>query len=216
MARLHAATMATKQRKHAGWSVRSYLIALACCCVLPIALVAGFFALHLVQDAVEHERADFQSRLYLLREGVDRRIEATIRVLQSLATSPALRSGDFDGFRRSAAETAQSLGLLVILLSDGSGRQLVNTRAKPGEAIPPRAHPETQQRVLATGEPQVSDLYPATIDQRPVISIEVPVRIDGRIRYVLSTGVEPRYLSALLEAYVPDGFIGSIVDRNAS
>ena len=104
MARLHAATMATKQRKHAGWSVRSYLIALACCCVLPIALVAGFFALHLVQDAVEHERADFQSRLYLLREGVDRRIEATIRVLQSLATSPALRSGDFEGFRRSAAE----------------------------------------------------------------------------------------------------------------
>jgi PAS domain S-box-containing protein len=197
-----------------SWSVRAYLIALACCCTLPIAVVAGFFALHLVQDAVERERTDFNSRLYLLREAVDRRIEATIRVLQSLATSPALRSGDFDGFRQSAAETARSLGVLVIVLSDDTGRQLVNTRVTPGAAIPPRAHLEAQQRVLATGEPQVSDLYPASVDRRPVISIEVPVRIDGGIRYVLSTGIEPRYLSALLDDYVPDDIIGSIVDRN--
>src|SRR5689334_17736501 len=198
----------------ASWSVRAYLIALALCCTLPIALVAGFFALHLVEDAVERERADFQNRLYFLREGVDRRIEATISVLQSLATSPALRNGDFEAFRQSAAETASSLGVLVILLSDDTGRQLVNTRAKAGEPIPPRAHPEAQARALATGEPQVSDLYPATIDQRPVISIEVPVRIDGQIRYVLATGVEPRYFSAILSEYVPEGFIGSVIDRN--
>jgi len=197
-----------------SWSVKSYMIALALCCIVPVASVAGFFALHLVQDTIERERSDFKSRLYLLREAVDRRVDATIRVLQSLATSPSLRNEDFESFRRSAAETAQSLGVLVILLSDETGRQLVNTRAKAGAAIPPRAHREAQERVLATGEPQVSDLYQATIDQRPVISIEVPVRIDGQIRYVLSTGIEPQYLSALLKDYVPDGFIGSIVDRN--
>ena len=33
------------------------------------------------------------------------------------------------------------------------------------------AHLQARERVLATGEPQVSDLYPASIDQRPVISI---------------------------------------------
>lgn len=207
--------MATRVEPAArSWSVKSYLIALALACTLPIAVVAGWFALHLVQDAVEAERADVTSRLYLLRHAVDQRIDTTISVLQSLATSPALRKGDFEAFRQSAAETAQTLGVLVILLSDETGRQLVNTRARPGEPVPPRAHPEAQQRVLATGEPQVSDLYAATIDQRPVISIEVPVRIDGQIRYVLSTGVEPKYLSAFMKDYVPEGFIGSIIDRN--
>jgi PAS domain S-box-containing protein len=207
--------MAAKlKRGRPSWSVKAYLIALALCCTLPIALVAGFFALHLVQNAVDRERSDFRSRLYLLREAVDQRIDGTISVLQSLATSPALRNGDFDAFRESASETARSLGVLVILLSDDTGRQLVNTRATVGAAIPPRAHPEAQQRVLATGQPQISDLYAATIDQRPVISIEVPVPIENRIRYVLSAGVEPQYLSALLKQYVPDGFIGSIIDGN--
>ncbi len=197
-----------------SWSVRTYLIALALCCTLPVALVAGFFALHLVQDTVERERADFRSRLHLLREAVDQRIDSSIHVLQSLATSPSLRSGDLGSFRESAAETARSLGVLVIVLSDREGHQLVNTRAAANGTIPPRAHLEAQARVVATGEPQVSDLYQATIDQRPVVSIEVPVRIDGEIRYVLAAGLEPRHLSAMLKDYVPDGFIGSIIDRN--
>jgi PAS domain S-box-containing protein len=197
-----------------SWSVKSYLIALAICCAVPIALVAGFFAVHAVEDAAERTRSDFKARLYLLRDAVDERINTTIRVLESLATSPALRTGDFEAFRQSALETARSLGVLTIVLSDATGRQLVNTRAQLGTAIPARAHVETQERVLATGEPQVSDLYEATIDQRPVISVEVPVRIDGQIRYVLSMGIEPQYLSALLSDYVPDGFIGSIIDRN--
>ncbi len=204
----------TAKATDASWSVKSYLIVLAFCCTVPIAAVAGFFALHLVQDGVEEDRADFKNRLYLLREAVDQRIDASIRVLQALATSPSLRTGDFDAFRQSAAETARSLGLLVILLSDPDGRQLVNTRAPAGASVPARAHLEAQERVLVTGEPQVSDLYQATIDQRPVISIEAPVRIDGEIRYVLSAGFEPNYLSALLKDYVPDGFIGSIIDRN--
>jgi PAS domain S-box-containing protein len=199
---------------HRTWSVRWYLIVLALCCTIPIAVVAGLFALHLVQDAVERERSLVTSRLYLLRDAVDQRIEASVRVLQSLATSPALRNGDFEGFRRSASETAQSFGALTIVLSDVTGRQLVNTRAALGQAVASRAHLETQERVLATGEPQVSDLYPATIDQRPVMTVEVPVRIDGEIRYVLSMGLEPQYLSALMKDYVPNGFIGAIIDRN--
>jgi PAS domain S-box-containing protein len=187
---------------------------LALCCTVPITVVAGLFALHLVQDAVERERSMVTSRLYLLRDAVDQRIEASVRVLQSLATSPALRNGDFEGFRRSASETAQSFGALTIVLSDLIGQQLVNTRAALGQAVASRAHLETQERVLATGKPQVSDLYPATIDQRPVMTVEVPVRIDGEIRYILSMGLEPEYLSALMKDYVPNGLIGAIIDRN--
>jgi PAS domain S-box-containing protein len=207
--------MSTKRRvAKTSWSVGSYLVALALCCTLPVTIVAAFLALNFVRAAVERERSFIESRLYLLRDAVDQRIELAVRVLESLATSPSLQTGDFDAFRVSAAETARSLGVLVIVLSDGTGRQLVNTRAPLSQPVPPRAHLEAQDRVLATGEPQVSDLYKATLDQRPVITVEVPVRVEGKIRYILSMGVEPGYLSTLMKNYVPPGFIGAIVDRN--
>lgn len=179
-----------------------------------MALAAGLFAVHVVHDQVDHERAAFVSRLHLLREAVDSRLNATQIVLQSLSTSPSLRRGDLGAFRTSALETAKLVNALVIVLSDAEGRQLVNTRAPEGGPVPPRAHPEAQERALALGAPQVSDLYAATIDQRPVISIEVPVFIEGQPRYVLAAGIETRSLSETLAQYVPAGFIGSIIDRN--
>lgn len=46
-----------------------------------------------------------------------------------------------------------------------------------------------------------------------MITVEVPVRIEGEIKYVFGDGVEPKYLSALVNDYVPAGVVGSIVDR---
>lgn len=206
----------TSVKKATGrsWSVRSYLVALALCCTVPVAAVTGLLALHLVRDAVERQRSDVENRLFLLRDGVDQRIETIIRVLQAMATARSLQRGDFAAFGASASRTAKLLGVLTIVLADRDGGQLVNTRAPAGGRIPPRAHLEAQERVLATGEPQVSNLYYATIDQRPVISVEVPVSFEGEIRYVLTAGIEPQYLSALMRDFVPAGFIGSIIDRN--
>jgi hypothetical protein len=73
---------------------------------------------------------------------------------------------------------------------------------------------DAQKRVLASGLPQVSDLVAATVDASPIITVEVPVEIDGQIRYVLTTALSPDSLAGLLRSYVPDGWIASIIDRN--
>lgn len=198
---------------HREWSVKTYLAVLGLACALPVALLAGFFAYHVVSDAATARRADLDARLNLLRDGVDRRIGSAIRVLQVLADAPSLRQGRMEDFRIYASDTAKALGALVIVLADPEGRQLVNTREPVGITAPPRRDLTTQDKVLATGRPQVSDLYHATIDGRPVITVEVPVPIDGEIKYVLAMGLEPKYLSALMNDYVPAGVVGSIVDR---
>ena len=59
----------------------------------------------------------------------------------------------------------------------------------------------------------MSDLSHTTAEGLPFISVEVPVRVGGAIRYVLAVGLLPQYLSALMDAYVPSGIIGSIIDR---
>lgn len=195
------------------WSVRTYLAMLGLACALPVALLAGFFAYHVVSDASDARRADLEARLNLLRDGVDQRIGSAIRVLQVLASAPSLRQGRMEDFWVYASDAAKSMGALVIVVADPEGRQLVNTREPVGTTAPSRGDLTTQNKVLASGRPQVSDLYHATIDGRPVITVEVPVGIDGEIKYVLVMGLEPKYLSALMNEYVPAGVVGSIVDR---
>jgi PAS domain S-box-containing protein len=197
-----------------GWSIRAYLLALALASTLPIAVVAGFFAYNLVSDSSQKVRADFQSRLYLFRNGIELRIANVIEDAELLARSPALKRGDFNEFRRYATDIVQMIGAFAVVLADRDGQELVNTREPAGAPPRRRRYGETMKRVFATGQAQVSDLSISSADGLPFISIEVPVRIGGEIRYVIALGLPPRYLSAMMDEYVPQGMIGSIVDRN--
>jgi len=201
------------ERTRRGWSIKAYLIALALSSTLPMAIAAGFFAYHLVSASSQNTRLEFEDRLRLLRNGIEMRIDNVIEDLEILARSPSLQDGRLSDFRRNASEAVKLIGAVAIVLTDLEGRQLVNTRQPPGTPLPPRADLETLKRVLATGRPQVSDLSRTTADRLPFISVEVPVRVDGAIRYVLAVGLLPQYLSGLMDAYVPAGIIGSIIDR---
>ncbi|MEA3022156.1 MAG: hypothetical protein QOK01_1008 [Alphaproteobacteria bacterium] len=196
-----------------GWSIKAYLIALALSSTLPIAIAAGFFAYHLVSASSQNTRLEFEDRLRLLRNGIEMRIDNVIEDLEILARSPALQDGRLSDFRQHASEAGKLMSAVAIVLTDLEGRQLVNTRQPLGAPLPPRNDLETLKRVLATGRPQVSDLSRTTADGLPFISVEVPVHVDGGVRYVLAVGLLPQYLSGLMDAYVPAGIIGSIIDR---
>jgi len=197
-----------------GWSIKAYLVALALSSTLPIAIAAGFFAYHLVSASSQNTRTEFEDRLRLLRNAIEMRIDNVIEDLEILARSPALQEDRLSDFRQHASEAARLIGAIAIVLTDREGRQLVNTRQPPGTPLPPRANLDALKRVLETGRPQVSDLIRASVDGLPIITVDVPVRAnDGGIRYVLAVGLLPQYLSALMDASVPAGIIGSIVDR---
>jgi PAS domain S-box-containing protein len=196
-----------------GWSIRAHLVALALASTLPIAVVAGFFAYNLVDESSQRGRAEFQSRLYFFRNGIELRLSNVVEDVEVLAQSPALQRGDFDEFRRYANDVVRMIGAFAVVLVDRDGQQLVNTRAPVNAPLRKRQYVETMNRVFATGHAQVSDLAIASVDRLPFISIEVPVRIGGEVRYVVALGLSPQYLSSLLDEYVPPGVIGSIIDR---
>jgi PAS domain S-box-containing protein len=198
-----------------GWSIRAYLVALALISTLPIAIVAGFFAYHLVSDSSQRARSDFEERLRLLRSAVELRIANIIEDAELLARSPDLQAGNFAQFRghaTQAVEVARAFGLIV---SDRDGQILLNTRG-PDVPLRRRLYVDAMNRVLATGRPQVSDLNISSADGEPFISIEVPVRAGGEIRYVLAIGLSPAYFSTLMDEYVPPGYVGSIIDRKGT
>jgi hypothetical protein len=53
-------------------------------------------------------------------------------------------------------------------------------------------------RVVQTGKPQISDLIIGAVLRRPILTVGVPVFIDGKVAYVLAMRVGPEILSALL------------------
>ena len=204
---------ASKVRSGRAWSIPAYLVALALASTVPTAIVAGIFAYHFVTEASERTRADFSERMRLMRNAVELRIENIINDIEVLALSPALQSGDLAAFYRHASDVRRLRNAFGLVLADAQGQQIINTRQPFGAPLPHRIATEWQQLVFKTGRPQVSDLIYTTTDRQPIISIEVPVRIGGEIRYVLAIGLSPNYLSALMDAYVPPDYVGSISDR---
>jgi two-component sensor histidine kinase len=180
---------------------------------LPVAIFGGYFAYYFVAEASVRQKADFEERLSLMRNAVDQRMQKIVAALQVLGASPDLQNGDLVRFRAHAVETSRLIGAITVLLCDYDGNQILNTRPPPASGTyPKRQNLDALRQAWETGLPTVSDLYLAAVDRRYVISVEVPVQIDGR-RYILAAGIVSATFSDLMEEYVPDDAIGSIVDR---
>jgi len=199
-----------------GLSLRARLILLVIASLVPL---LGF---SLGREYVEYEAAftDTRQRTLVLARGMARTIEqeihAHIVVLEALAQSTSLRSGDFDWFRtRAEAVVAQQFpGSSIIVLRE-DGQQLMNTLLPRGAPLPVRADLTTVRQVFATGEPAVSDLYQGAVGPRPVVAIDVPVkRGDGSVAYVLSINPHLEAFAEVIRRARPaDSWIASVFDR---
>ena len=179
-------------------TVRQWFNLLVIACILPAAAAAILLLYHSYQrERASVERSTIATARALM-QAVDRELASAQGALQVLATSPLLAEGDLAGFYRQAQEALHYRPGINILLSDRHGRQLLNTLRPFGAALPPHGNPAQLQRLFDTGQPIVSDLYYGMVAQRPLISIDVPVRRGNRIVYDLSMAVVPEQLDEIL------------------
>ena len=201
-----------------GRTVRVYLLFIAAICTVPLAIFGGYFAYQVALEAADRRQSDLEERLTLLRSAMEQRIDRVAAQLQVLAHSPDLMAGDLNHVAAHAREAVRLIGGITVLLADREGNQIFNTRQlPPGQAVPRRRDLEAQNRAWETKLPQVSDLYPATVDAQPVISVEVPVIDDaGEVKYMLAAGILSNSFADLMDQYVPPDAIGSIIDRKGT
>jgi PAS domain S-box-containing protein len=153
-----------------------------------------------------------------LSVAVARELDGCIRGLQVMAAAPALRAGqlDLDVLRQRAdALAAQFPGSSVTLLQK-DGRELLNTRAPPGAALPASGDRETTERVFETGQPAVSGIYKASMDGRLTVAVDVPVkREDGRVAFVLSMHPGLQIFDSVIhQARVPAAWVIAVFDQH--
>ncbi|CAL79872.1 putative Sensor histidine kinase; putative HWE histidine kinase family protein [Bradyrhizobium sp. ORS 278] len=195
------------------WPISAYLLILALATSIPITACAAFLAYHFVSESSQYRKVEYEDRLRLMRNATELRVANIIEDLQILALSPQLATGRFTEFRDHAIDAVKLIGGVAIALYAPDGQQLVNTRLDPGTPLPRRTAFEAERRAIETGRPQMSGLQKAVVDGQPIVTIAVPVRIAGQIRYALNVGLSPKYLSTLMDDYVSPGLVGSIIDQ---
>ncbi len=199
-------------RTSRSWPVSAYLLVLAIATLLPVVGCAAFVAYHFVAESSQLMKAEYEDRLRLMRNATELRVANIIEDLQILALSPLLAQGGFAEFREHAVQAVKLIGGVAIVLYAPDGQQIVNTRLEMNGSLPKRVAFDTERRAIETGLPQVSGLQKAVLDDQPIVTIAVPVRIGGEIRYALNIGLSTQYLSGLMDEYVSAGLVGSIID----
>jgi signal transduction histidine kinase/CheY-like chemotaxis protein len=146
---------------------------------------------------------------------VDNEIENQEGILHALASSPTLARGDLGEFYRHARQLAPTPET-VIVLYEPDGRQLLNTRVPLGSQLPTRRSSNMKELMDRYGEDRtlVSDMFKAPLGGRHDFVVQVPVRIEGRIRYFLGMGVNASSLQQIMARQrFPEEWIAVIVDR---
>jgi two-component sensor histidine kinase len=74
----------------------------------------------------------------------------------------------------------------VLLIADSNGRQLYSSLREDVAALPARSNLDVVRKVFETGRPAYSDLFIGSVLKRPILTVEVPVIVDGKVIYDIS------------------------------
>jgi PAS domain S-box-containing protein len=195
-----------------SYSLRAVLIAYSFAVLLPVLLLAGY----LLNELASADRAALEQNMVrmadALREDIDREIDRRITILTVLATSPALAQGDYAAFHRHASAALPKDA--VITLVDASMQQVVNTFVPYGTPLPLTGDTEGVRRVFDSKRPWVSDYFIGRVSRRGVFNVDVPVFVDGQVRYALLLGLDPAVLLPILqEEKLPREWGTTVADR---
>jgi len=193
--------------------LRAYLLWLVLATLLPgVVGAALLFANQYQKGRAQVERKTLQT-VRALANNVENRLSKAQAIGQTLTILAALDERDFARVHRQASEAlALSGDGMNMVLRDRSGQQLVNTTVEWGAPLPLDASPWLD-KVFASGEPGVSGVFRGRLTGRPTVSVDLPVRHDGAVRYVLSIGLRPDYFGGILTPNsVPEGATATIFD----
>jgi signal transduction histidine kinase/CheY-like chemotaxis protein len=197
-------------------SIRRRLFLLAAAALVPLVAMAGFGVFILVRK--QHEEAA-RAGIELTRAlaiAVAAKLGRSTAVLEAVATSPAFDAGDLDELHRRMARVVVTQshwhGIVVV---DGTGTPLIDTRVPYGTPPPPLEDREGFARLRESGAPVIGNLV-ENPDERTGghhFSVQVPVVREGAVRYAIIALVDPVAIFDILRSQgVPSDWVISIFD----
>jgi two-component sensor histidine kinase len=187
-------------------------------------LVAGtalpliVFSALIVFEDYKRDRKDASERVLETTRGIrfvlDAEVQRMTSGLEVLALSDALRASDFDGFRRLAAGFLNQYGEQgILLVADHEGHQVFSSSTPDTSQLPPRNNREIVGKVFSSRTSQYSDLFTGATKRKPIVTVEVPVLLDGQVIYDISFSPPMEIFQSILDKQRPsDAWTISIFD----
>jgi signal transduction histidine kinase len=196
-------------------SIFGRLVLLMLALALPLNVVIAEVIWDLVLQADEVQATSLLSVARSIAAGVDAELGTYVALAETLSRSPALLDSNLEAFKAEALRAFPAGGDDWLLVSDADGQQLMNTEAKPGQALPLR-NPlalEAQRRALSTRSIVISDLSRGQVSADWIASIEVPIFKDGLPFRVLGVIMRQGEFQRLLGAQrMPKSWVAGIID----
>jgi PAS domain S-box-containing protein len=194
-----------------GHSAAVHLFVLALIVAAPLLLLVGV----LLYRSVTLEQEQVEQRIGQVLEDligdIDRDTQRRIAVLETLSTSPLLEAEDWPAFYAQAKDALRGRAYLVLV--DAEGRQIFNTYVPYGEAPKLTGDPATLQAMRQSRQPIVSDLFTSLVVKQPVYNVSIPVMRGKELRFVMSLGLLPEDLRALLQSQgMPPEWSAAVLD----
>ena len=173
--------------------------------VLPGALLTGV----IVRRTLEQNRTVLENRLAdtarVDAAALDREFNATIRVLQTLAQSPSLDTGDLKTFWPEARRAARTQpGWYAVILSTPDSELQLHSEVPYGEPLIEAQNADRARQVEDAREPVVGHLARGR-NGKLQFPISVPVeRQGGQVVYILTALMEPGSLTPVIRTQLPE------------
>ena len=198
--------------------MRTFLTGLVLACLLPGVLGAVALLIYEYRAGREQQQRDTIQTSRALVQAVDNHLLRAQAIAQALSTADSLARGDFATFHKRAREAVALSGLSTnVVLRDENGRQLLNTVVDFGNPLTPVAAPEQVRGVFTSRTPTVSDVFIAPVLQRHIVSVDVPVFLNGEVLYALGIGILPEHFNVILKAQgLPQDWVVGIFDSTGT
>src|SRR3954447_4775648 len=199
------------------YSLRQYLMAFGAALLVPILGLAAISVWEFARAEKQQNEQRAQAAAEQIIADIDQELARLQAAGQALASSAALRAGNYERFQQRATEVTRALPRAdyQIVVRDLTGQQVVNTHVPWGTPLPRGAAPETDRQVIETKRPYVSDLFTGATVSRPILSVRIPVLADETVTHVLSVAFEPAHLAELLRKHkLPRAWTATTLDRN--
>ena len=194
--------------------LRSHLVTLVLAVLVPMIVFAAIVvAMFGRQQRAAVERGAVETARALVN-AADERLNASVKLLEALATSPALDVGDLRAFH---AEARRLVGnhpdWFNVVLFSLDGQQLANTWRPFGAPLPPAVDARSLEAVVATRQPVIGAVVYGNVIEQYAFPVRVPVLRRRTLVYVLTAGVKPlSLLEVLRRQRIPDDWVASIFD----
>jgi CheY-like chemotaxis protein len=180
--------------------------------LLAVLFIGGEIIMRHEREAVAREAL---GRARSAMSAVDAELRGSLTVMQALASSRYLASGDLSEFYEEARRVlASQPDWLNIGLTTAAGVQVIDAAFPYGQHKPLKGDEVSFRLAVKTGKPAFGNVSTGAAVREPSIRIRMPVVQQGTIRYVLSVPIRPSRLVEVLRAQrIPSDWIIALVDQ---